>query len=58
MRIQFYFADRLYSMIIYIIDKLHMQKKNSPHGAVNEVISCLIKQDRIRFASSYHALNR
>ena len=58
MRIQFYFADRLYSMIIYTIDRLHMQKKNSPHGAVNEVISCLIKQDRIRFASFYYALNR
>lgn len=58
MRIQFYFADRLYSMIIYTIDRLHMQKKNSPHGAVNEVISCLIKQDRIRFASSYRVLSR
>lgn len=58
MRIQFYFADRLYSMIIYTIDRLHMQTKNSPHGAVNEVISCLIKQDRIRFASSYRVLSR
>lgn len=58
MRIQFYFADGLYSMIIYTIDRLHMQKKNSPHGAVNEVISCLIKQDRIRFAVSCRALNR
>lgn len=57
MRIQFYFADRLYSMIIYIIDRLHMQKKNSSLRAVFEVISCLIKQDRIRFASFYHALN-
>ena len=45
-------------MIIYTIDRLHMQKKNSPHGAVNEVISCLIKQDRIRFASSYRVLSR
>lgn len=58
MRIQFYFADRLYSMIIYTIDRLHMQKKNSPHGAVYEVISCLIKQDHIWFASFYRALNR
>ena len=45
-------------MIIYTIVHLPTQKKNSPHGAVNEVISCLIKQVRIRFASFYHALNR
>lgn len=57
MRIQFYFADRLYSMIIYTIDRLHMQKKNSSLRAVFEVISCLIKQDRKGFASSYRALN-
>lgn len=45
-------------MIIYTIDRLHMQKKNSSLRAVFEVISCLIKQDRIRFASFYRVLNR
>ena len=44
-------------MIIYTIVQSYGYKKNSPQKAVFEVISCLIKQDRKGFASSYRAFN-